>query len=186
MRSHPARPGALLCQRKAAQSQALTDSLRPHKQAAPPEGTPRFGQHRRTAALSRQPALERPDVTKQTGTGAKQLELSTQLWRQVAVPCHTEGSLPVRAERSRTQRYAAGGPHLVDTLGAQDLHQRVAARAARVRAAVRVRLAVALLMDAVLQLDVRAVAEGRVLRRNGPAADRPASVHVRLPATRRG
>lgn len=78
--------------------------------------------------------------------------------------------------------HTAGAPHLVNTLGAQNLHQGVPARAARVRAAVRVRLAVALLMDAVLQLDVGAVAEGCVLGRDGPAANGPATVNVGLPA----
>lgn len=106
--------------------------------------------------------------------------------KKVAALTHTAGSLLVQFVRSCAEGCAAGGAHLVDALGTQDLHQRVAARAARVRAAIRVRLAVALLMDAVQQLDVRAVAEGRVLRRDGPATDWPASVHVRLPAQCRG
>lgn len=74
--------------------------------------------------------------------------------------------------------------HLVYALRAQHLHQRVAAVAAGIRAAVRVRLAVPLLVDAVLLLHARAVAELCVLRRDGTSADRSATIHSRLPAHR--
>lgn len=90
-----------------------------------------------------------------------------------------------RATSSATHRgvVAQGGrANLVNTLGAQHLDERVAARRADAGLPVRLRLAVPLLVDAMLLHDAAGVTERDVLWQHCAAVDRPASVDLWLPA----